>query len=385
MLSAHGVHVSAADSLTALRALAAIDINNRDLFQHTLRLSLLKRPEDRALFALLFDEYWCVDDFAENEADADSEEDSQQVAENLGEQAETTTEDEDIEELLARFDYDTFWADPPEQQTVDDDGDKEPHSEEDNTLNPLISDGLTHFSELRRLVRALAEHFETKMSRRLESHRHGSLLDMRRLMKKSVKFGGLPIDLAWRRQKSQRPRLVLFVDVSRSMTSHAKLLLQFTTAVLRHAWQVEVFLFATRSYHLTEKQLQDEDFDLVSVVEECGGSTRIGDNLNAFLEHYSHTLTGNRSVVIMLSDGLDGGEEDTLAQAMERIKSRTQKIVWLNPVLDLQDMEHTEREMQAALPFIDILAPAHNIECLWNLLSMLQNTSPTLSRSALGE
>jgi len=205
-------------------------------------------------------------------------------------------------------------------------------------------------------------------------------MDMRKVMRKSVKFGGLPIDLAWRRKKSQRPRLILFVDVSRSMTSHARLLLQFATAVLRHAWQVEVFLFATQIFHLTEKQLQDEDFDFIQVIEGCGGGTRIGDNLNTFLEHYSYTLTGNRSVVIVLSDGLDGGSEDTLALAMERIHNRTQSIVWLNPLLAFQDTGHNDREMGAALPFIDILAPAHNIQCFWDLLSELQNNAVSPSR-----
>ncbi len=361
----------------ALRALAEIDVNDRALFQHTLKLTLLNCPEDQAAFAILFDEFWGPNDPPAVEGPENTEEFPEEVDPPVNTSQDSEVGSDDIDELIARFDYESFWQEAEEDESGETSEESEPI---DEFSDPPTLDWQSNTQDLRRLVRALANHFQAKNSRRLQSHRRGSMFDMRRLLKESVKFGGLPIDLRWRRKKQQRPRLILFVDVSRSMTSYAKLLLQFAEAVLRHAWQVDVFLFAKQIFHLTEKQLQDEDFDIVAVIEQCGGSTRIGANLNTFLKHYSYTLTGNRSIAIVLSDGLDGGDQEVLAETMERIKNRTKKLVWLNPVLDFQDMAHTEREMAAALPFIDLLAPAHNVECLWNLLALLQNeTSPSMN------
>ena len=163
------------------------------------------------------------------------------------------------------------------------------------------------------------------------------------------------------------------------MASYAKLLLQFTTAVLRHAWHVDVFLFATNIVRVTERQLQDEDVDLARIIAQCGGGTRIGDNLSEFFDDYSPLLTGNRTVAVILSDGLDRGEDNSLALTMGKLQNRTRQIIWLNPLLELQEYKHTEREMAAALPFIDLLVPAHNLECLWNLLPMLQGQDARMS------
>ena len=378
VLFEHGLKVSPANSLAALRALSAIDINDRDLFQHTLRLTLINRPEDRSLFAILFSEFW-PPEVVEQEPSVggqEADEESGIQEKQQDDLAEVTQEldDESIEEVLARFNYDTFWQDEddePDDNNDDDDADagaanedeSPPHEQDIKQIDP---------QELKRLVGSLARHFSAEKSRRLERHPHGALLDMRRVIKRSVKYGGTPLDIAWRRKKILKPRLVLFVDVSRSMASYAKLLLQFTTAVLRHAWHVDVFLFATNIVRVTERQLQDEDVDLARMIEQCGGGTRIGDNLREFFDDYSHLLTGNRTVAIILSDGLDRGEHDSLALTMGRLQNRTRQIIWLNPLLELQAYEHTEREMAAALPFIDLLAPAHNLECLWNLLAMLQ-------------
>jgi len=379
LLSESGLKVSSANSLAALRALAVIDIHDRNLFQHTLRLTLLNRPEDRALFALLFSEFWCpeipeqeqiANDEGADDASA-SEEDQDDSADGIQD-----IDEQPIDEVLSRFNYAAFWQDEGDESSDDDNSDT---SQEDESRTHKQDPGEIDPQELKRLVGSLARHFSAEKSRRLESHRHGSLLDLRRVIKRSVKYGGVPINLAWRRKKILKPRLILFVDVSRSMASYAKLLLQFTTAVLRHAWHVDVFLFATNIVRVTERQLQDEDVDLARIIAQCGGGTRIGDNLSEIFDDYSPLLTGNRTVAVILSDGLDRGEDNSLALTMGKLQNRTRQIIWLNPLLELQEYKHTEREMAAALPFIDLLVPAHNLECLWNLLPMLQGQDARMS------
>jgi len=40
------------------------------------------------------------------------------------------------------------------------------------------------------------------------------------------------------------------------------------------------------------------------------------------------------------------------------------KLIWLNPLLGLADYQPVTRGMNAALPYIDVFAPAHNVESL---------------------
>jgi len=49
---------------------------------------------------------------------------------------------------------------------------------------------------------------------------------------------------------------------------------------------------------------------------------------------------------------------------MRSLRRRCKRIVWLNPLLGAEGYEPRARGMQAALPFLDLFASAHNIESL---------------------
>jgi uncharacterized protein with von Willebrand factor type A (vWA) domain len=89
-----------------------------------------------------------------------------------------------------------------------------------------------------------------------------------------------------------------------------------------------------------------------------------------FVTKYQHLVTG-RSVVIILSDGLDRGDTTMVAGAMRSLHARARQIVWLNPLSGDPRYEPTARAMQAALPFIDRFASAHNLESLERLMPEL--------------
>ena len=76
-------------------------------------------------------------------------------------------------------------------------------------------------------------------------------------------------------------------------------------------------------------------------------------------------------MVVILSDGLDRGDTTMVAGAMRAIQAKARRIVWLNPLSGDPRYEPTARAMQAALPFIDRLAPAHNLESLERLVPEL--------------
>jgi uncharacterized protein with von Willebrand factor type A (vWA) domain len=71
-----------------------------------------------------------------------------------------------------------------------------------------------------------------------------------------------------------------------------------------------------------------------------------------------------RTVVIILSDGWDTGAPEALAAALAQLKRRAGRLIWLNPLLGSEDYQPITRGMQAAMPFINVFAPAHDLASL---------------------
>ncbi|MBD0297771.1 MAG: VWA domain-containing protein [Flavisolibacter sp.] len=76
-------------------------------------------------------------------------------------------------------------------------------------------------------------------------------------------------------------------------------------------------------------------------------------------------------MVIILSDGWDTGDTDKLRKSMETIKALSKKIIWLNPLAGFAAYRPDTAGKQAALPYVDELAPMHNAESLRKLSKWL--------------
>jgi uncharacterized protein with von Willebrand factor type A (vWA) domain len=97
------------------------------------------------------------------------------------------------------------------------------------------------------------------------------------------------------------------------------------------------------------------------------GGTRIGESLSFFVHEYGTRVLNKQTIVIILSDGWDTGNTEALRQSMERIKTRSKKVIWLNPLAGFSAFRPDTIGLQVALPFVDVLAPVHNVESLRKL------------------
>jgi len=94
------------------------------------------------------------------------------------------------------------------------------------------------------------------------------------------------------------------------------------------------------------------------------GGTRIGGSLREFNQWYAPRLLFRHTIFIILSDGWDTGAPEDLVAELKKIKGRISKLIWLNPLLGLEDYQPATRGIRAALPYIDVFAPAHNLQSL---------------------
>ena len=109
----------------------------------------------------------------------------------------------------------------------------------------------TELAQLYRLMSRLELATPVRRTRRFEGARHGRRVDLRRTLRRSLRTGGDPIQIAHRRRRSVRRRLVMLCDISGSMEPYARAYLQFLSCASGGGRRTEAFVFATRLTRLT--------------------------------------------------------------------------------------------------------------------------------------
>jgi len=218
------------------------------------------------------------------------------------------------------------------------------------------------------LAERLARVMRARLIRRERLRKLGRRLDLRRTIHKSVSHGGTPLELAWRKRKERPLRLVFILDASGSMSLYTAFFVRFLHGVVDAFREAEAFVFHTRLAHVSAS-LRDRDVSravdkLALMAQGIGGGTKIGECLAAFNRWHARRVINSRTAVMIVSDGYDTGEPSRLAEEMWRLRRLCRRIVWLNPLIGSRDYSPQARGMQAALPYVDLFAPAHNLESL---------------------
>ena len=200
---------------------------------------------------------------------------------------------------------------------------------------------------------------------------------MRRTIRRSISAGGEPIELFFKSKKPKKHRLIVLLDVSGSMDKYSFYLLRFVCALREHFRQAEAFVFSTSLIRIT-KALQHNYLEAVLVAisqkaDNWSGGTKIGDCLRQFNEQYGKRMLNGLPFVIILSDGLDTGSPEIVGKELQKIRRRSKKTIWLNPLKGMKGYEPIARGMKEALPSIDDFRTAHNLESLLALENILND------------
>ena len=185
----------------------------------------------------------------------------------------------------------------------------------------------------------------------------------------------------------ERPRpIVLIVDVSGSMAGFSRALVQFSYGMSRASQRVEVFCFGTRLTRLTgAMRIRDPNAALdeaTDLVVDWDGGTRIGESLATYVTKWGKYRFNRGAVVIICSDGLERGEPDRLAWAMQRLSRQAHAVMWVNPLAGDPKFQPLARGLVAALPFVDRLIAGHNIEGLEDLAGALPGWTGSVAAGA---
>ncbi|MFN8571546.1 MAG: VWA domain-containing protein [Gemmatimonadaceae bacterium] len=355
-----GVDVTPAETVLATRALGQLDVGDREDVRLGLRSALILQREQYQLFDDTFDEVWGGG--------------GQRAKAPPGSSSKTVTSTPPTQPRPQSAVTMANWMKGPQGAHEERVPVRQPSDRESLGSRDFSSFGNEQAAAFERLARRIARRLSLRPSRRWEAAARGTRIDMRRTIRGSLRTGGDVVSLEWRRRKIRRTKLVAVCDVSGSMELYARFLLQFLHALQNTFANIETFVFSTRLTRTTDVLRHARWAEALSGiarnVTDWSGGTRIGASLAQFASAWL-SLVDRRTVVLVLSDGWETGDPAILGDAMRTLHARAGRVIWLNPLMGSSDFAPETRGMQAALPHLDVLAPAHNIESLEQLVRHL--------------
>lgn len=346
-------------TMAAIEAVKSIGGVGPQEFAFSLRAALTSSKEEWDLFNRLFETFWGESQHRSSPASAGTE----KAKINAREQNTTSRTLGSLstgDPSSAKEDGKTVTGASTQQriQTMD--------------FSKVAPDDLVALEEVsQRLFRRMS----LRLSRRRKIRNLADRVDVRRTIRRSIPRGGDPIVLAFQGKKPQKYRLIIFLDISGSMNAYSLFLVRFAFALQKFFKHVDTFLFSTDVVEITDvlrtRDLPDAFLRLSQRAAGWAGGTKIGESLSDFYRQHGRKLLSTQTVFIILSDGWDTGEPELLAAQLHRIRRRVQKLIWLNPLLGLKEYAPITRGISAALPYVDIFAPAHNLESLLALEKFL--------------
>jgi len=362
-LAAAGVPVAVGRRIDFLRAVALTDLRSLDALYWVGRVTLLSGPEQIAPFDRAFDAWfrsgWAERETTEEPPADDGREAERPRAESVGELppvelGEGTGREASRDELLGR--------------------------------RRLPAASAAERSVWDRMVDAAARSIPRTGGRRRVPHRRTGVIDLRRVLARSLRTGGEIDELRYRRRPRRTRRVLVLIDVSGSLKAHSPSFLRFAHALVRGAERVEVFAFGTRLTRITAA-LDRPDVDealaaLAAVVSDFDGGTRIGEAFEDLLANGRFLPFARGALILVLSDGLERGDPAPLARATERLARLGHRLVWLSPLLGDPAYRPATRGMRAILGSLDRLGDASSPAALLTELERLPDLERRSRRHA---
>ena len=242
--------------------------------------------------------------------------------------------------------------------------------------------GASEYHLVERLAREIALPVPRLPSRRLRSTGVGkeqARLHWPGMLRAAARTGGELLHLPRQVRRSIPLPLLVLVDVSGSMERYARLLLAFLHATTRGdrgaVGRRDVFAFGTHLSDLTPAfRLADTDAMLVAAgaaIDDFAGGTRLGDSLQQLRVKHARRLTGRRTLVLVISDGLDTGSPETLDGELLWLKRHSRRVLWLNPLLRFDGYAPLAQGASVLHRHADAMLAVHNLTALQQLAGSL--------------
>jgi hypothetical protein len=228
------------------------------------------------------------------------------------------------------------------------------------------------FRAMEALVRKMAKRLAKRYARRRHRAMKGRL-DVRKTVRKSLGYGGVPFDIVWKRRTVEKPKIAVLCDVSRSVAAAAQFLLLFLYSLNEVVERLDAFAFSDRLVSVNDL-LDDEKVDdaIELILARIGfRPTDYGRALADFCTLQEAALD-HRTTVIILGDGRSNYADPRL-DLMRRIEDRSRAVIWLNPE-PMSYWGQGDSKMDAYRRFCHVAKPCNTLEQLERIIEDVLRT-----------
>lgn len=196
---------------------------------------------------------------------------------------------------------------------------------------PFGSLSETEMDALRDQMRRLAARLRSRAALRQKRSKRGRL-DVKATIRANQRYGGVPMELKLRRRRL-KPKLVVFIDVSRSMHPVIEFFLRLLHELQDQLQKTTSFGYYERLEDITaemaSRSIDDALERVFTLFPYMPYGTDLGGSLREFADKHMGVID-HRTTVIVVGDGRNNYNNPEL-EIVDQIKRRARKLLWLCP------------------------------------------------------
>lgn len=225
---------------------------------------------------------------------------------------------------------------------------------------------------MREVIKQLVRKMKDMMTRRYASKNKGTL-DVKKTLRNAGRFQGVPMEIKYRNRPLRKSKIVTLCDVSGSVWSAARFMLNMIYSMQDCFSDVKSFAFICGPANITdifeknevnraiEKVLTDTDINFNTL-------TDYGEMFFAFHRDHINLLT-KKTTLIIVGDGRSN-YHNPREKLLEDLRAKCRRVIWLNP--EPEEFWGTgDSEMNTYKAFCHEVRPCRNLNQLIDFIEDL--------------
>ena len=198
---------------------------------------------------------------------------------------------------------------------------------------PLFALSPDEVAQMKAVVARLARRIKDALALRQRQEEKGRL-DSKRTIRQSLQYGGVPMEVRFRRRHREKPKLVTLCDVSDSVRNASRFMLQLVWSLQECFSRVRSYVFVSEIAEVTQAF---NTYPVDHAIEWALKSSSVdyhcrsdfGYAFSRFVRTEIESLD-RKTTVLILGDARNN-YNDPQAWAIRQIRERVKGIIWLNP------------------------------------------------------
>ncbi|MDD2734064.1 MAG: VWA domain-containing protein [Desulfuromonadaceae bacterium] len=364
-----GIRVSPGESLDAVQALALCGMDARRSSRQLLRLTLVKNVNDIAVFNEVFNRYFSRFHYVDPESDVPALMDAAIIDMEGGEFTylnQQQGDDHDDHGPLLKLDSEISPEDLAELKSLteidpdDTDGTeivmqmkgyrgkakKPPRSTRRYTQNPLVIElnksdsvgrGVTFSPEEQAAMQDVVSRMMLRLRKdmkRMKNNQNRGKLHVIKTIQKNYRHDMVPFQVALRRKRREKPRLVVLCDVSFSVSHASRFMLLLLHTLHNQLLDVRSFIYNRDISEITDMLANMPVNDLMETIDtgdivDLDENSSFGQVFLKFKKQYLENLRGRPAFIILGDARNNYGDANDFV--LDEIREKARYMLWLTP------------------------------------------------------